>query len=195
MSRPTTILRAVFLGIASSGAACVVVWLSDIVPIKVHAWSLLALTTLFAISDAHFKSLLSELAALLRRGTYSSWQLEELNQTVPEMRKQVSLVWTVSTWLKALVGLAGALLLWDELPAQYRLLIMFTAYSCLFYSMALAFWGRVNFRKLEKAVDEICIKEAVLKEKRRLAQLETGDEHDFKKDELAGGYTKPPIAL
>ena len=198
MSRwPFSLLRSVLLGIASGGSAFIVVlFCGDALPIKIHAWGLLAVTALFAISDAHFKSLLSELSALLRRGTYSSWQLDELNQTVPQLRKRVSFVWSLSMWLKAGVGLACALLLWDGLPTNYLSLTMFAAYACLFYSAAFAIWGRRNFRKLEKAVDDLSIKEASFKEKRRLAKtLESGDSHDFSKDKLAGGYTNPSVPL
>src|ERR1035441_7732597 len=160
-------LRSILLGIASGGAAFLMVWLlGALVPAKVHAWGLLTVAALFAISESHFTGLLSELSALLRRGTYSVRQLEELNQIVPEWRRKVSLVLTLSMWLKAGVGLACVLLLWDGLPRDYVPVAMFAGYACFFLFIAFAIWGRRNFRKLEKAVDDLNIKEASIKEKR-----------------------------
>jgi len=99
-------------------------------------------------------------------------------------------------WLKAIVGLACAFLLWDGLPSNYRALAMFFAYALLIYSLFFAIWGRQNFRKLEREVDALTVKEASLKEKRRLhKELEAGEKHDFASDKLSSGYTKPPMAL
>jgi len=196
MRSRTSILRGVLLGVGPGGVAFLIVSRFGYLPAKVHAWFLLAAAACFAISELHFKSLLSELGALLRRGTYSVWQLEQLSQTVPPLRKQVSLVWTVSTWLKAAVGLASALLLWDGLALKYRFPAMFAGYALLMYSIVLGVWGRHNFRKLEREVDALTVKEAQLKEKRRLLQgLEAGTKHDFSNDKLAEGYTKPPASL
>jgi formate hydrogenlyase subunit 3/multisubunit Na+/H+ antiporter MnhD subunit len=196
-SRPTKLLRGFLLGIASGGIAFLIVFfLGDALPPKVHAWFLLAVAGFSAISETYFKSLLSELSALLRRGTYSVWQLEQLDQTVPQLRKLISFAWVISMGLKVVVGLACALLLWDGLPSNYSAPVMFMAYALLIYSFAFVVWGRQNFRKLEREVDALTLKEATLKEKRRLTQsLESGTQHDFTKDELAKGYTRPPISL
>jgi len=194
--RPINLLRGCLLGIASGGSAFLVVLYLGDVPAKVHAWVLLTVAGFFAISEWHFQSLLSELSALLRRGTYSVWQLDQLNQTVPKLRKQISFAWVISTCLKAVVGLACACLLWDDLPTVYCALAMFVGYALLIYSIALAIWGRVNFRKLEREVDAVTLKEASLQEKRRLLErLESGSKHDFTNDKLAGGYTNPPATL
>jgi hypothetical protein len=195
--RPTNLLRGCLLGIASGGCAfLVVLYLGDVLPAKVHAWVLLTVAGFFAISEWHFQSLLSELSALLRRGTYSVWQLEQLDQTVPQLRKQISFAWVLSTCLKAVVGLACAFLLWDGLPPNYYALAMFVGYALLIYSITFAIWGRQNFRKLERKVDALTLKEASLQEKRRLLQgLESGSKHDFTNDKLSGGYTNPPTAM
>jgi len=187
-----SVVRGCLLGLACGGGAFGVVLCAGDVPAKIHAWLLLAVAGIFAISESHFKSLLSELGALLRRGTYSVAQLEQLNQTVPGLRKRVSFAWAFSMWLKAGVGLACALLLWDGLPPKYRAPALFAGYALLFYSIALAVWARRNFRKLERAVDALTITEASVKEKRRLIkELESGEPHDFTKDKLAEGYTRP----
>lgn len=192
----TSLIRGVLSGIASGGGAFLVLLIAGDLPARVHAWALLALTVFFAVSESYFKSLLSELSALLRRGTYSVWQLEQLGQTVPLLRKRISFVWALSMWLKAAVGVVCAFLLWDGMPARFKLLTMFFGYTCLFYSMFFAMWGRRNFRLLEKTVDELTLKEAGLKERRRLIQgIESGPQHDFENDKLAKGYTSPPHTL
>ncbi|HEX3720777.1 MAG TPA: hypothetical protein VH595_22735 [Verrucomicrobiae bacterium] len=191
----TKLWRGVLWGVPVAGIAFIIVLLGHFPP-RVHAWFLLSAAAYFAITDAHFKSLLSELGALLRRGTYSVWQLEQLNQTVPLIRKEVSFVWAVSTWLKAVVGLASALLLWDGLPWKYQMLAMFSGYAFLLYSIVLGVWARQNYRRLEREVDSLTMKEVELKEKRRLLQgIEAGVRHDFGSDKLAEDYTKPPIPL
>lgn len=69
---------------------------------------------------------------------------------------------------------------------------MFAGYTFLLISFFLAFWARQNFRALEKIVDDLAMIEASVKEKRRLKkELMQGDAHNFKKDKLAQGYTKP----
>ncbi len=190
------LLRACAVGIASSGGAFTIVFVSGQVPPKVHAYILGFIATCFAISDGHFKSLLSELAALLRRGTYSVWQLEQLQQTVPPLRKQISFVWSSSTWLKAVVAFACAMLLWDGASYELREISMFVGYSCLIWSVILGCWGRYKFHQIEREVDAVTFTEVQLKEKRRLTKsLAGGPEHDFKSDKLAEGYTKPPVSL
>ena len=195
--RPASLLRGCLLGIASGGSAfLIVLFLGGAVPTRVHAWFLLAVAGFSAISESYFRSLLSELGALLRRGTYSVWQLEQLDQTVPKMRKQISFAWVLSMWLKAAVGLACAFLLWDGATTNYCGLAMFLGYALLIYSLFFAIWGRQNFRILEREVDALTMKEASLKEKRRLRQeLESGARHDFTNDKLTAGYTKPPSAM
>lgn len=194
---PISMLRGVLLGIASGGSAFfVVLFLGGMFPVKVHAWVLGLLAVVFTISDAHFKSLSSELSALLRRGTYSVWQLEQLNQVIPAIQKRISFAWSLSVWLKAGVALASALLLWDGLPAVDRPVVMFLGYTCLLYSGPYALWARQNYRKLEQEVNAITAKEVSLKERRRLASgITSGDPHDFSKDKLASGYTNPPKPL
>ena len=106
--RPGDLLRALVVGIASGGAAYLLTLFTGELAPKTHALILGFIAVLFVISDSHFKSLLSELSALLRRGTFSVRQLEELNQTVPEWQKRASFAWALSMWLKAVVGVASA---------------------------------------------------------------------------------------
>ena len=194
-NRAAIVLRGLLWGAASGGFAVLVVVFAGDISAKTHAWFLLAVAVLFAISDSYFKSLLSELSAVLRRGTYSVWQLEKLNQSVPILRKQVGNAWLVSMWLKAIVGIDSAYLL-AETDTQYRSLALFIAYTCMLYSIFFAIWGRRNFRRLEKEVDALTLMEASMKEKTRLVHgMEAGVTHEFKNDKLAEGYTNPPTPI
>jgi hypothetical protein len=191
-TRAATLIRGCLIGIVSGGAAFAFVFFTSNFPVKVHAGLLGALAVLSAITEGHFKGLLSELGSLLRRSTYSVGQLEKLSQTVTILRKRAGFAWGVSMCLKAGVAFAGGLLLWDGLAAKAQPLVIFTGYTFLIFSFFLAFWARQNFRALERIVDGLAMKEASVKEKRRLLnELTNGAAHDFKKDELAQGYTKP----
>lgn len=186
------VARASLIGLASGGAAFLFVFLTSELPVKLHAGFLAAVAILSAITEAHFRSLLSELGALLRRSSFSVGQLEQLNQSVPELQHRASFAWGLSMVLKACVALVGTLLLSDTLNATSRPVVMFLGYTFLLWSFALALWARHNARALESIVQSLTFSEAAVKEKRRLKEeLKNGKPHDFKKDKLAQGYTKP----
>lgn len=194
--RLAILLRILLLGLVSGGGAFLIVLYTADWPPRIHAFALFTLAVLFAISEYHLRGLLSELGTLLRRGTYSVWQLEKLDQMVPKVRKQVTFIWIASMLLKGAVAVASALLLWDGFPPDRRPLVIFFGYALLIYSIAFALWGHRNFIKLERAVDKIALEEAGLREKRRLIQnIESGTPHDFANDKLASGYTNPPAHL
>jgi len=187
-----SLIRAIIYGLASCAVGGLVTVYLGQYPARLHAAILALFTVIFALADSYYRSLLSELSALLRRGTYSAWQLQELNQTVPPLKSAIALVWGASNWLKGVVGLICALLIWDAFPSHYIPILLFVGYTCLVYSYIFAAWGRRNFRKLEGMVDALTLKEASLKEKNRLLrELQSGPAHDFDHDDLAKGYTSP----
>lgn len=193
-TRAASLIRGCLIGIASGGVAFALTFFTTNIPVKIHAGTLAALAVLFSITEAHFRSLLSELGSLLRRSSYSVKQFERLFQTVPIIRKRASFAWGISMFLKAAVAFAGGLLLWDGLSTKAQSLVIFSGYTLLSISFALALWARQNFRALERILDQLTITEAAIKEKRRLTKelTETGLPHDFTKDKLAQGYTEPP---
>jgi len=196
VQRSASIVRGLFTAFSAGGPAFLIVFFLGQFPLKLHAAIMAALAVMFAISESHYKNLLSELSALLRRGSYSVWQLEQLDQTVPRLRRRIAFIWALSTGLKAFVGLVCALLVWDDLPPFGQPVVLFAGYTCLFYSMILGIWGQRRFRELEREVDALTVKEARLKEKRRLCnELALGAQHDFSKDKLAQGYTTPPAPI
>src|SRR5581483_5063880 len=95
-TRAATLIRGCLIGIASGGVAFVFVFLTSSLPVKIHAGLMAALAVFSAITEAHFRSLLSELGAVMRRGSYSVEQLEQLQQTVPPLRKRAASAWWIS---------------------------------------------------------------------------------------------------
>jgi transposase len=162
------------------------------VPPKVHSWVLMGAAVFFSVSEGHYKGLLSELSAILRRGSYSLWQVEQLQQVVPRVRDRIWMIWDISLALKVLVGLAAAALQWDAFPGRYVRWTVGCGYGLTVVALWLTLHGRRRFRELEKRCDEVAAREIALKEERRLkADLASGAAHDFDKDPVAQSYSKP----
>lgn len=186
-SRLVNVVRALALGIVASALAFVVVLFTRNVAAKPQAWLIIAITGLSAISEMYFRSLASDLSTLLRRGTYSTWQIEQLNQTVPGWRDQVWFVWNISIVMKITVGCLGVLLVNEAFTPKYQPIILFICYTLILYSTFFAVWGVRSFRALEKRLDDLSKQEGSLKEKRRLKSQLESPQHDFANDELAKG--------
>lgn len=163
------------------------------VPPKIHSLILGAGAILFAISEIFFRNLISEFSAVLRRGGYSVWQMEQLQQQIPMLRKQVWSVWNLSMWMKAAVGMIAALLQWDSLPLKYRNLSVYAGYAILIITFALSFWAQRNFRRVEKWCDDVAAREIEVKEQKRTkAEMTSGNPHDFQSDSTLRTYSNPP---
>lgn len=187
--------RGVLLAAFAGAGAAAVLWLGGDVPAKIHGWFLAAAAVLFAISEVHFRNLLTELNAVLRRPGYSVGQMEVLMQTIPPQRNRVWRIWNWSQGLKLCVGVAAAALQWEGLTVQHKGEILFFGYALLFYSLEIALWAHRNYRQLEGTVDRLQAQEVTVKEQKRLRGELEGTPHDFAKDETAKGYTKPSRPL
>jgi hypothetical protein len=188
--------RALLLALAAGLFSGLVLWGFGDIPARIHAAILLSMSGMLSISETHFRGLSSELTAVLRRGNWSVWQLEEVSQVVPNLRKRVTNMWLMSALLKAAVGLIAALLLWDGLPSKYRWPNLFFGYAVLIFSVFLSWWAWKNFLRMEKSVDRLCTLEVEMREKKRLqAEIASGTPHDFSKDVIAQGYTSTPEPL
>lgn len=193
---PLRITRVVVTALMGCAIPGLILWLMPTVPPKVHSWVLASGAILFSISEIHFRSLLSELSAVLRRGTYSVWQMERLRQEVPKLRNSVWRLWDASLFMKFLVALAAAALQWDNLRQALRPWCIYTGYSLLMLSFAVAASGRRRFRRIEQLCDDIGAKEIEIREQKRLrGELTSGDPHDFQKDDVLKSYGKPSQPL
>lgn len=184
-------IRGVLGALLVSAAAWLVVRLGISIPPKVHGMLLGAAAIVFSISEVHFRNLLSELNTVFRRGSYSVWQTEKLQQIVPAVRSKVWRSWMIALCLKSVVIFAGALLQWDALPEGIRLLLLFLGYAFLFYSGLLSWSAWRQFRQLETQCDIIHAEEVSLRERKKLhTELDSGKPHDFTADQTLQGYTQ-----
>jgi hypothetical protein len=176
----------------AGAAGWIAVYITPPIPPKIHTWFLAAGAVLSAISEAYFRSLISELSAVLRRGTYSVIQMEQLQQVIPKARSNALNLWRFSLFLKAFVGLAAAFLQWDSSPPNWQTVAVFSGYCLLIVSFILSASARRELRYVEGICDRIAVEEVTAKEKRRLqADLAGGIPHDFAGDAVLKAYSKP----
>jgi hypothetical protein len=162
------------------------------IPPKVHAWILGVGAITTAISEGYFKSLVSELEALLRRGSYSTSQFEELMQWMPRRINSVSRLWALTMAMKMIVGLCAAALQWDQLTPQWTILCILTGYCLLVGSVVMAAQSHRWFRYTQDVVRRVQQKEIEVRERNRLIkELKSGQPHDFKSDNALANYSKP----
>ena len=184
-------IRGVLGALLAFAGAWLVVRLGTNIPPKVHGTLLGAAAIVFSISEVHFRNLLSELNTLFRRGSYSVWQTEKLQQIVAPERSKVWRSWVIALCLKSAVIFAGALLQWDGLSEAARFWLLFLGYAFLFYSGLISLSAWRQFRRLEAECDSIQAQEVARRERKKLhAELDTEKGHDFATDETLQGYTK-----
>jgi hypothetical protein len=177
---------------AGAAAIAATIWMPDLLPAKVHSWVLGAGVVITAISESHFKSLISELQGLLRRGSYSAWQLDALNQVIPGRIKAIWRLWIGSILMKILVGVAVAALQWDKLAGPWPMVCILGGYYLLIASILLALHAARSLRKTEELVNRVIQKENETKERNRLLkELQSGPKHDFEGDKMMQAYSKP----
>jgi hypothetical protein len=167
-------------------------WLPDLLQPKVHSWILGAGAIFTAISEAHFRSLITELRGLLLRPSYSAWQTDQLNQILPGRINSVWRLWAASIMIKILVGLAAAALQSDHASPRSITLCVVVGYDLLFASVLLSFYAWRSLRKTEDLAKRVVDKENQTKERNRLLkELQSGPPHDFEHDKAIQAYTKP----
>lgn len=186
-----SILRVIIVAVLAAVVAATVMGLLD-VPAKVHGWLLGGGAVLFAISEMYFRSLLQELNSLFRRGGYSQWQMEDLQQTIPKLRNRIWQLWRFSMILKAIVGVLAVLLQSDKLSVRQTSCVIYAGYALLVVTFILSHWAKRNFVQIEKLCDDIAIKEVEIKEAKKLkSEMTSGNPHDFNSDSVLGSYQKP----
>jgi hypothetical protein len=186
-------VRIIVLAVLASAVGFLMIWKFDL-PAKFHSCLLGGFALVFAIADAYFSSVLLELNEILRRESYSVWQIEQLNQVIPNIRKMVWQLWGSSMFTKAMVGVVVAFLLLDDLSPMARSVAVFLGYSFLALTLFLSWWSRKMFKHVQSICDKIAAKEVERKESNRLkSEMAAGPDHDFKKDGLLKSYQKPAI--
>ena len=180
------------LGLAVVSAVAVTIWLPALFPPKVHSWVIGIVAVITAISEAHFKGLITELQGLMRRSSYSAWQLDQITQVVQPKVKSVWLLWFVSIVMKIVAGIAAAALQWDQLPASWVNICILSGYYLVILSIVIAVLGWASLRNAESLTNRLIQKENETKEKNRLLkELNAGPKHDFESDPAIQSYTKP----
>jgi hypothetical protein len=187
-------VRIIILVVLAGSIGFLMIWQFEL-PAKVHSWLLGAIAFFFAISDFYFLGLLEELNAVLRRETYSVWQIEQLKQIIPPIRVRVWRMWSLSMLLKAAIG-AIAVLLQDNSFENYFSSLIFLGYAFLFLTAFISYWTKRTFKKFEEISEEISEKEVAIKENRRLkSEMKEGDKHDFKNDDALKSYQNPAQSI
>lgn len=186
-------VRIIVLAVLASAVGFLMVWKCDL-PAKFHSCLLGGFALVFAIADTYFSTLIIELNEVLRRESYSVWQVEQLSQVIPEMRKRVWQLWGASMLTKAVIGVTVAFLLLDDLSALGCSVAVFLGYSFLALTLFLSWWSRKLLKHIQFFCDKIAAKEVEKKESNRIkSEMEAGEEHNLDEDPLLKTYRKPAV--
>lgn len=185
----STVARVTGLGLVAGVFAILLLVLP--IPAKIHGWLLGLGAIVFAIADLHFRNLISGLNTIYTKGSYSVWQIEQMDQVIPKWRSRVWNLWCASFCLKAVVLAIAVLLQWEELGATVGDVAICVGYALLVVTSALLLWAKRNVSRIEAACDQLVRRECELKEQKRLrSELSAGTAHDFSEDPTLRSYSK-----
>jgi hypothetical protein len=147
---------------------------------------------IFATGEVFFARLLNELNAVLRSPGVSVWQAQQLREHITPLKARLWGLWWLSLTLKIIGATAGLLASRATLRTDLATMLPTVGYSSLFLGLPIL-WVMVHgFKQIEKLRDDLAFEELKFKERKRLREdLAKGESHDFDKDEVLQGYSKP----
>jgi hypothetical protein len=182
----------IFTGVLTCGA----VWLSADIPPVGQSIILGTLAITFAITEAYFGKLLTELNAILRSTSLSQFQAENLRQIIIPAKTRIWTLWWFSVVLKIVAVICSGLLFKLSPVSIHYIWAVTIGYASVILTIPIAIWSVRNFQKIEKKRDDLAMQEISIKERTRLtSELKSGEPHDFTKDEIAKGYSRPAVQL
>lgn len=161
-----------------------------------HSATLVCGVAIFVSAEFFFGRLLNDLNAVLLSTGVSLWQADEFRQLILPYKVRLWRLWWLSVLLKLATATAGLLLSRPSIPEGVAKFLPAVGYAALLMGLPVLWVMVRGFRAVEKLRTDLAYREVQFKERKKLRDdLGKGQTHDFDKDAILQGYSKPAEPL